>query len=118
MNEISQGSQVYKSQNMDPDDTDDSLGRVLEEICQERARQDVKWGGTAHDDRHDSQDWAQFITYQNQAIPYEANLSVDREEYDDVVRRRFIKIAALAVAAIQSIDRKSAALLAAQEGPR
>ena len=84
----------------------DDITRVLEQVSEERARQDAKWGGTAHDDGHDAQDWSQFIGYQNQAIPYEANLAVDREEYDAIVRRRFIKIAALAVAAVQSIDRK------------
>ena len=100
---------------MHPDD-ETSLGRVLEEICEERSQQDQKWGGPSHDDRHDAQDWSQFIGYQNQAIPYEANLSTDRDEYDDVVRRRFVKIAALAVAAIQSIDRNRAALAPPAEG--
>ena len=87
-------------------DNETTLGHVLEAVCEERQSQDRKWGGPDHDDRHDAHDWAQFIAYQNRAIPYEAELAVDREEYEVIVRRRFVKIAALAVAAIQSCDRK------------
>ena len=91
-------------------DSDLTLDVAIQDVCDERARQDAKWGGPDHDDGHDSQDWAQFIEYQTHAIPYEANLAIDREEYDAIVRRRFVKVAALAVAALQSIDRKQAAL--------
>lgn len=65
------------------------------EVQAERARQDEQWGGPSHDDQHDPVDWDGFIEYQ----------AYWGREQDP--RRRFVKIAALAIAAIESIDRKS-----------
>ena len=35
--------------------------RIYGEILEERDRQDQKWGGQAHDDKHDPCDWIAFI---------------------------------------------------------
>lgn len=69
---------------------------VLNEIVKERENQDAQWGGSSHDDAHSSEDFAFFI---------ELQLLKCQKGKNDQTRERLIKIAALAVAAIQSIDR-------------
>ena len=78
--------------------------RIWTEIKQERRDgQDAKWGGPAHDDQLKPTDWLLFIRKQEQSAiaadgtpwPYQVN---------ETYRRRLIKIAALAVAAIESHD--------------
>ena len=73
------------------------LSQPIADVLAERARQDAQWGGPSHDDQHDPVDWSHFIEEQ----------AYWGREQDP--RRRFIKIAALAVAAIESIDRKASA---------
>lgn len=70
---------------------------VYAEIKVERASQDAKWGGPDHDDEHESEDWFSFIQEH-----------LDRAENPDVYRMQMIRVAALAVAAIESFDRKRA----------
>lgn len=69
----------------------------MQEIANERARQDQKWGGPEHDDDHNTFDFIVFI----QAYLIKAEFSTSTEEG----RRRLIQVAALAVAAVESIDR-------------
>lgn len=78
--------------------------RILDEIKAERVRQDLKWGGSVHDDQHSMNDWITFIT------------AYATKEYDCceqhiagdlfVFRDNAVKVAALAVAAIEWVDRK------------
>ena len=75
------------------------MKKVLDEIAEERARQDEKWGGPAHDDEHVTADWIRFIN--NQSVRVHSPDGVDDS------RSRLLKIAALAVAGIESIDRKA-----------
>ena len=79
------------------------IEEIFKEIMGERERQDHQWGGPPHDDRHSPCDWAAYIDKQLSAAENEwlekRNLGLFSE--------RMRKIAALAVAAIQSIDRKS-----------
>lgn len=79
------------------------LGRSFvmycEEISYERKKQDRKWGGADHDDEHGVKDWATFIDercyeLQNDETPPKR------------IRQLFIEIAALAVAGVQSYDRR------------
>lgn len=79
--------------------------RAIAEVLRERMRQDAKWGGPAHDDRHDAHDFREFIRHQLDALPYEIEKAMDHEEYDSVVIGRFVKVAALAVAAVECLDR-------------
>lgn len=71
------------------------LRAIFEEVGLERMHQDTKWGGPVHDDQHALGDWIDFIDEQ-QARAFEPHEG----------RERLIKIAALAVAAVQSLDRK------------
>jgi hypothetical protein len=72
------------------------------DIREERERQDKQWGGPAHDDEHTPSD---FIGY----VQRQCNLASLQLGDAAVSRSRFVKIAALAVAAIESIDRKTKA---------
>ena len=69
---------------------------IYDEIKAERERQDAQWGGPEHDDRHAPIEWssyrARFERRGGQGASRRANL---------------VKIAALAVAEIESIDRRA-----------
>jgi hypothetical protein len=68
--------------------------KIFDEIAAERRAQDKKWGGATHDDEHDDADWRSFImTHNNYAC-------------GDDFRKEMIRVAALAVAAVQSFDRR------------
>lgn len=76
------------------------LEKVLNDIREERARQDEKWGGAGHDDRHDPETWVQIIQdYAGWARIMSGQGSPDK------ARRRLMQVAALAVAACESMDR-------------
>lgn len=74
---------------------------ICQEILDERARQDLQWGGAEHDDQHHVETWTDLINTQL--------LNADECGETDQAgsRERFIKIAALAVAAIESLDRRT-----------
>jgi hypothetical protein len=74
------------------------LRSLFEEIRAEREAQDAEWGGTAHDDTHTQFDWWDFIKQHN-------DRSIRGQKRDDY-RKQLIRIAALAVAAVQAFDRK------------
>jgi len=76
-----------------------TMRRILEEIAAERTRQDEKWGGPEHDDEHSIDDWECFILEHLNRV----------QGYDDAHgRKQLIRVAALAVAAIESLDRRAA----------
>lgn len=76
--------------------------KILAEIAAERRHQDLKWGGPSHDDGHHSHDWVAFIVrYLGRAVVW----PWDAETY----RRAMVKVAALAVAAIEWVDRTKGA---------
>jgi hypothetical protein len=95
------------------------LEDVLFEIRLERHEQDKQWGGPAHDDTHTPYDWLSYMGHQadliSQALSsngfygYNAqNASLlDNVAVCSLTRQHFIKIAALAVAAVESLDRKN-----------
>lgn len=66
---------------------------VAEGIAVERLHQDRKWGGPQHDDELDEDDWDSILKDQinHFKVPF---------------RERMLKVAAVAVAAIESADRK------------
>lgn len=70
--------------------------KVVAAVYQERKMQDRQWGGAEHDDTHNHDDWLNYIGYQ-----------MDRSRYGDDKRERLIKIAALAIAAVEAMDRKT-----------
>lgn len=65
------------------------------DVIQERSQQDAQWGGPEHDDKHDAADFAEYIRIQLGRMT------------EDECRVRLVKVAALAVAAIESLDRKA-----------
>jgi hypothetical protein len=74
--------------------------RVLSEIADERRRQDELWGGSYHDDEHGEYEWIDIIDhYVDQARFATRSPAKD-------YRTELVKVAALAVAAIESYDRK------------
>ena len=74
---------------------------ALDEVAAERVRQDAKWGGPAHDDGHSIFEFIDFIRdYVGWARSMAAMGSTDK------ARRRLIQVAALAIAAVESMDRK------------
>lgn len=79
-----------------------SQQKIFDEITAERANQDAEWGGPRHDDQHSLDDWCRYIDKQTTEAENagETDLAGARE--------RFVKVAALAVAAIESIDRQLA----------
>lgn len=75
------------------------MQNIIQEIQNERQSQDNQWGGPNHDDTHSGEDWLRFIDHQGA----KARLS----EEGGQIRHRLIKIAALAIAGIESLDRKA-----------
>lgn len=71
---------------------------VLAEVSLERLQQDAQWGGASHDDTHKSHDWIAYIVqHAGRAVvwPWDAF----------AFRRAMVKVAALAVAAVEWADR-------------
>lgn len=69
--------------------------QVINEVVAERRRQDEKWGGPEHDDQHLTDDFFSLI---DARITYNMKISDSR--------KALIEIAALAVAAVESLDRR------------
>ena len=78
--------------------TNNEASVVILEVLEERAAQDKKWGGTEHDDQHSDHDWICFILEHAQR----GELTTDT-----VFRKQMIRVAALAVAAVQAVDRRA-----------
>lgn len=78
------------------------------EISEERSAQDAQWGGEPHDDGHAPTEWFGFIENQiaraKQALTEQSQDNEDPDTYR-ITRVRLMRIAALAVAGIESIDR-------------
>jgi len=79
---------------------------IYNQIDVERDYQDREWGGPEHDDTKSPRDWVSYIVaYLGKAMgrgtSWATNLTA--------VRHRFIQVAALCVAAIESMDREFAA---------
>lgn len=74
---------------------------IFEQIQAERERQDMKWGQGIDDASH-FHDWITYITaYLGKAYTYPM--------YPSNFRKRMIQVAALAVAAVEALDRKDKA---------
>ncbi|WP_437309945.1 hypothetical protein [Sorangium sp. So ce388] len=71
---------------------------VYDEIAAERAVQDAKWGGRDADDRNTPNDWIAYIAgHAGRAWSSPLDLAT--------YRKQLIRVAALAVAAVESLDR-------------
>lgn len=78
-----------------------ALHLVISEVIAERTRQDDKFGGAQHDDEKNPEDWCSTIEHYV-GWAEEMHRMGSPEKY----RRRMRQIAAIAVAACQSFDRK------------
>jgi len=99
------------------------LSSFLHDVLAERAAQDEHWGGPEHDDEHLALEWRTYRDKQEQRIDdltrWSTGLRVPPSAIPEA-RKRLIKIAALAVAQIESLDRQialDAARAAAPEPP-
>jgi hypothetical protein len=88
------------------------MNDIYAEIKSERLREDEEWGGAAHDDMHEPEKWCGFLRHQVRLADRAAcSLATDEitgEEEQaliDAYRERLIKIAAVALAATESLDR-------------
>lgn len=72
---------------------------ILEEIAAERQRQDEKWGGANNDDDHSSHDWTSYI------VKHLGMSGIGDDWNPSLFRKQMVRIAALAVAAIEWHDR-------------
>ncbi len=79
------------------------VDRICEEIRRERECRDKKYGGPAKDDRLTPVEWRNLI-WDYASLCYDLSKSETPEEFE----RRMIRVAALAVTAIQSSRRKRA----------
>lgn len=71
---------------------------VYDEIAAERAVQDAKWGGAAADDKNMPNDWIAYIAGH---VGRAWSSPLDIATY----RKQLIRVGALAVAAVESLDR-------------
>jgi hypothetical protein len=74
------------------------MNDICDEIKTERARQDGLWGGPEHDDQRTAEDWCHSIYLRTSQMEIRS-LPIKRQ------RELFLHIAALAVAAMEQIDR-------------
>lgn len=74
--------------------------RVLAEVEGERQYQNTKWGGATHDDHHAPDDWLRFLD--EHVGKARSAAPVGWPEY----RQRLLEVAALAVAAVETLDRR------------
>lgn len=80
---------------------------VLSDVAFEREQQDAKYGGEGHDDQHTPNDWIVLIArYASNAAAYPACNEDWTEEDSARFRKNMVRAAALAVAAVEYIDRK------------
>ncbi len=83
---------------------------MLAEVAAERDRQDAKWGGPEHDDGHTNGNWTIWIDLIDEHAGKAYSPDNSPEAYRNA-RRRFIEVAALAVAAVESLDREVGELM-------
>lgn len=76
------------------------LTKAAQDVLAERQRQDEKWGGPTHDDEHTVAQWVELI----QDYAGWARVMAGMDSHDKA-RRRLVQVAALALAAAESIDR-------------
>lgn len=73
--------------------------KVFAEIANEREYQDTIWGAVA-DATHSDEEWSRFIEDYSKGLGR-------AEKYKGDFRTRMIKVAAIAVAAVEAHDRKA-----------
>ena len=89
----------------------DRTANVLTEILEERVRQNEKWGGPDHDDQHEPAEWEAFVRQHLErgvwARQGKEERRAHRQGRKDTWRAQLVRAAALAVAAVESHDRRT-----------
>jgi hypothetical protein len=90
----------------------ENMNAIIEEIKSERRIEDKEWGGSDHDDTHEPEKWCALLRHQIRLADRAAcSLAADEitggEEGHLIAgyRERLVKIAAVALAAAESLDR-------------
>lgn len=71
--------------------------KIIQQVTDERLLQDERWGGAEHDDSHRIEDFCTYIQKHNER----AFTEVGQDQ-----RYAFVRVAALAIAAVESFDRR------------
>ena len=94
------------SPDVDDASSDQLLCRdILNEIERERAYQDGKWGHKADDTKNEPNDWVAYIAHHSSRW-FSGGFAPYNTPTVDAFRKQMIKVAALAVAAVESLDRQ------------
>lgn len=82
--------------------------RLFDEVHKKREEQDKQHGGPSHDDNHEPWDWGAIIL-RHAGLGMQETVG-GTVSLDDILRlrRKMVDVAAIAIAAIESIDRKLA----------
>lgn len=78
---------------------------IYKQIEAERINQDAQCGGPEHDDEHEPCDWITFVEKQVDILHKAAWGETEEPTSYEEERQRWIKIAALAVASLEAMDR-------------
>ncbi len=76
--------------------------RIFDLILQERKVQDLKYGGAAHDDQKDPDDWVALACRHLGMAASDTDMPFDRYRFE----RQMVRVAALAMAALESLYRR------------
>lgn len=82
-----------------------SFTNIASAVYVRRVEQDRRWGGPVHDDGHGILDWTLFISHQVRQITHHPRKCTDEVFWTFCVDR-LLDIAALCVAAIETLQRK------------
>ena len=98
---------------------DSQLFGVFAEVAATRMQQDKQWGGPSHDDEHSNDDWFGFIGKQvnDHAKVQMQGITLGQKSLDKSARSRLLDIAALAIAGLESICRKTGCVPASLSEP-
>lgn len=77
------------------------IDTIFKQIREERKRQDEKWGGPKHDDNHSRFEWVSTL---------KRHINKSHPQGKELYRKQLIRVAALAVAAVEGFDRTGSAI--------
>jgi hypothetical protein len=77
------------------------LRKAIDEVLEERAFQDKKWG-RSHDVEHTPEDWVAILTVYLGKVAYETPLYQHGPPRKEILRKRLCQVAAIAIAAMEA----------------
>jgi hypothetical protein len=77
---------------------------IFEEVHNERVQQDAKHGGPEHDDLHTQEEWTMLVAHHNTGAWLKSD--ADEASRQRLYRQQMLRVAALAIASVESFDRK------------